>query len=58
MMMPAEEHPVVRMRRTASRMLMNVMDFTPTRTDMAAGDDASTIAERDREPLMVVEHAI
>lgn len=41
---PAQQDPVVRMRSSTLRVLLNVVDFAPRGTDAAAGDDASAVA--------------
>ena len=52
---PAEQHPVIGVRRAALRVLLDVVDFAPAGGDTAAGDDAPAVAERDRAALVPVE---
>src|SRR6187431_2323153 len=54
---PAEQHPVVRVRRPAVGVLENMVDFTPSGGNTAAGDDAPAVPQGDRPALMPVEHA-
>ena len=56
--MPAERNTVVGVRRAASGVLVDMMDFAPARRDVATRDDAPAVAEPDRELLMVVEDPI
>ena len=55
-MVPAEENPVVGVRRAAARVLDHVVDFAPLGSDVAARDDAATVAKADGTPLVVAEH--
>ena len=55
-MVPSEENPVVGVRRAAARVLDHVVDFAPLGSDVAARDDAATVAKADGTPLVVAEH--
>ncbi|HWM17443.1 MAG TPA: hypothetical protein VNP97_12735, partial [Microbacterium sp.] len=58
MVVPAEQNAIVGVRRAAARVLVHVVKLAPTRAHVASGDHTPTVTERDREPLMMVEHPV
>lgn len=58
MVVPAEQHAVVRVGRAPSGVLGYVVDLAPARGDAAAGDHTSAVTERDRATLVPVEDAL
>lgn len=58
MVVPAQGHAVVGVRRAAAGVLGHVMDLAPARCDVAAGNQALAIASHDRTPLMHGEDPI
>lgn len=57
MVPPAEQHSVIRVRGAAVGVFSHMVDLTPACRSGAAGDDAPTIAERDRATLKRIEDA-
>ncbi len=57
-MEPAKQRAVVSMGRTASRMLLDMVDFAPLRRHLATGDETSAVANGDRSPLVVIEDPV
>ena len=54
---PAEQHPVVGVRRTAVRVFVDVVDLAPCGRNRTAWNDATAVADADRSTLMRAEQA-
>lgn len=52
MVVPAHQHAVVGMSGAAARVIVDVVDLTPLGLDVAARDDAASVAEPDGAALV------